>query len=82
MNSDKERGYAAGIAGKSYRPSNGTEGDIFMAKFCNHCKSGQDCRILMLTMCYSEHDPEYPKEWIYEHDNIFSGKCTAFEDVK
>jgi hypothetical protein len=70
---------------KLYRPSNGTEGEIFMAKFCEKCKHDnpdkqQYCKILNATLLYKTSEKEYPQEWIYEDDNnIFSGKCTNFE---
>lgn len=45
---------------RKYRPSNGTEGMIFMDKFCD---------IISNTMAYDINDPEYPKEWIYNEKN-------------
>lgn len=63
-----------------YRPSNGTEGDCFMAQFCNNCVRDMNpdspCRILTDTFIYSIDDPEYPKEWIEDDDGA---RCTAFE---
>lgn len=59
-------------AGKAFHPSNGTEGMIFCEHFCDQCihcdpnpEGPKQCEILMLTMCYSPKDKEYPKEWIY-----------------
>lgn len=71
---------------KKYQPSNGTEGEIFMDKFCNRCKREKfthtlndddaKCPILTQTMVVSVQDEQYPTEWIYdEHDNP---TCTAF----
>lgn len=39
---------------KLYRPSNGTDGDIFMSLWCNHCahyevEEGEYCGVLGLT---------------------------------
>lgn len=61
---------------KLYRPSNGTEGDIFMALFCDRCvhdnfdentlKGG--CEILARTLFFGVNDPEYPEEWIWNPD--------------
>jgi hypothetical protein len=71
---------------KLYRPSNGTEGEIFIAKFCAHCKHdhpeiGDYCKILNATLMYTTREKEYPQQWIYEDDhNIFSGRCTSFEE--
>ena len=67
-------------AGESYRPSNGTEGEMFMAEFCERCMhEGDDekcCDILMRSMCYSKDDPEYPEEWRF--DATGNPTCTAF----
>jgi len=70
---------------KSYQPSSGTEGDYFMAEFCDRCKhntwdpdkSEGGCMILLNTMCYDIKDKEYPKEWIYDDNN--KPTCTKFE---
>lgn len=56
-----------------YRPSNGTEGAIFMSQYCFTCKKcGMDedsdippCQILGRTFGYSIDEPEYPSEWTY-----------------
>lgn len=69
---------------KPYQPSNGTEGDIFMGKFCFKCvklphdtAAKNQCNILLHTFVYDIGDQQYPKEWI-----SISGKpaCTAFKD--
>lgn len=75
-------------AGKPYRPSNGTCGDMFMEEFCYRCKkedfneeTGEGgCNILLSTMCYEIGDPEYPKEWMYNAEGCPT--CTAFEKRK
>jgi hypothetical protein len=77
-------------AGQSYRPSNGTEGDMFYGALCRRCKrdakfretqDGEDgCRILVNTMVFSSEDAEYPKEWVYAADG--QPTCTAFEELK
>ena len=52
---------------KRYRPSNGSEGDRFMAEFCEHCAKstpdGLGCEITDRSMVFDEDDPRYPKEW-------------------
>lgn len=67
---------------KKYRPSNGTEGDIFHEKYCWNCincnpdpSGDKQCDILMRTLLFGINEPEYPKEWIY-----VDGKptCTAW----
>ena len=72
-----------------YRPSNGTEGEIFMNHFCDRCSKdakyretldGSDgCEILANTLVFEIDDPEYPKEWIRDEKGP---RCTAFEEEK
>lgn len=67
---------------KPYRPSNGTEGDIFMSRFCFECTrcnmeedaAGPPCGILGRALGYSLGDPEYPAEWIQDDHGP---RCTA-----
>ena len=74
-----------GSIGRSYRPSNGTEGSMFMDRFCYQCtKDNFDektftggCDIIVLTMGYDTDDSEYPKEWVYDEDG--QPICTAFD---
>lgn len=73
---------------KPYRPANGTDGDMFMAVFCNRCKfreTGDDaCPILIATMFANIGDPEYPKEWVVDEGDVFgkTSRCTAFEAIQ
>lgn len=77
-----------------YRPSNGTEGDIFQEAYCVRCKRDQafqesggeadGCPILAATMAYRLEDEKYPKEWRRQvGDNEWPGtaECTAFEPI-
>lgn len=76
-------------AGEPYRPSNGTEGMMFEAEFCDRCKHDDECRrtgntdvgcrIYLHVLCYEVTDPEYPVEWVF--DALGHPICTAFEDV-
>jgi hypothetical protein len=69
------------LAGKTYRPSNGTEGMIFEETFCHHCMAydfGAECPIYMAALVYDSGNDEYPKEWIYDQDG--RPTCTAFCD--
>jgi hypothetical protein len=62
---------------KLYEPSNGTEGEIFMEKFCYQCKnelfihtnneSHHKCDILNRALTYTRYEPDYPKEWVIEN---------------
>lgn len=65
---------------KLYRPSNATEGDAFINRWCCTCVKyrGGHCRILLNTMAYDVDELGYPKEWRRnaEHRPI----CTAWTD--
>jgi hypothetical protein len=76
---------------KPYRPSNGTEGMEFDARFCDRCKrdakyrrtqNGEDgCPIVAAAHCYELDDPKYPKEWVqnkYGDPYGRTARCTAF----
>ena len=74
--------------GGLYRPSNGTEGNMFMDLWCNYCKReiayqeerDPPCAIMLGTFVFDVRDPEYPKEWCYTEDG--QPCCTAFEQVE
>lgn len=67
-----------------YRPSNGSEGMDFMARFCDRCTKDRDydnpCEILGRTLGLMTQDPNYPREWIQDDDGA-NPRCTAFERV-
>ena len=67
-------------AGQKWRPSNGTEGDMFMSRQCIGCLfNGDDetgCDIQLKTMVFSLDDPEYPSEWQIGTDG--QPMCAAF----
>lgn len=61
---------------KPYLPANGTEGDIFEARWCERCTQENDdygiwCDIHSLAL-----RGEQPKEWIYYENKPM---CTAFK---
>lgn len=75
-----------------YRPSNGSEGECFMAQWCARCakdaafqadpENADGCQIIAATMALDEDDPNYPPEWVeddvdYPADS--NPRCTAFE---
>ena len=69
-------------APRPYRPSNGTEGDLFQAAWCAKCRKdnpakGQICRILALSQAFRIEEPLYPKEWVIDAQGP---RCTAFAD--
>jgi len=78
---------------RPYRPSNGSEGMAFRAKFCDKCvKDDPDnevyCPILCMAMGYAIYDSNYPKEWVMDDWDgktpfpLHSCKCTAFQERK
>ncbi len=54
------------MSGELYRPSNGTEGDGFIAAWCVRCERDRDknCDILGRTFVFDIDDAEYPREWV------------------
>jgi hypothetical protein len=68
-------------AGEPYRPSNGTEGEMFMADWCDLCakEAGPNrCEILTATFCHQVNDPEYPRDkWVYGDDG--RPTCRSYE---
>lgn len=67
-----------------YRPSNGTEGEMFMSDWCARCtkdKPPHGCQIIALTMALEVDHPDYPAEWV-EDDDGSNPRCTAFEAEK
>ena len=61
-----------------YRPSNVTEGDMFMDGLCFRCKKEKACQILSDTFIYGITDKEYPRQWVYRDGEP---TCTAFKDA-
>ena len=66
-------------AGQKWRPSNGTEGDLFTSRWCDECVRNMPglCSILAATMVYEEDSEHYPSEW--QHGDDGQPKCAAFE---
>jgi len=67
-----------------YRPSNGTEGMIFLDKFCDHCIYDDPdneiyCEIIEKTMIFDVDDKGYPIEWRYGEDG--QPICTKFKQI-
>ena len=62
-------------AGKSFVPSNGTEGEIFMSNWCHRCIKESGCSILTGAMFGKR-----PKQWRY--DDAEEPECTSFRDQK
>lgn len=68
-----------GNAGQPYRPSNGSEGDIFQETFCYRCHNSPICPIPNMTRAVDVDHKDYPKEWKFDSDG--KPTCTAFENV-
>jgi len=74
---------------RPYRPSNGTEGDIFESQWCEHCtrdaafrsdpERNDGCPILAAVYALNIDEPGYPKEWI---EDSKGPRCTAYTDDK
>jgi hypothetical protein len=64
--------------GKPYRPSNGTESDIFMGTWCRGCRKNSWCRIIDRSMIFDEEDKGYPRA-LRIGDNG-QPECTSFEE--
>lgn len=72
-----------------WRPSNGTEGDSFIAGYCGTCARSEHnapdapddapvgCPILDLTFLHDVDDPEYPEEW-QDDEGKLGPHCTAW----
>lgn len=71
------------LAGEPYRPSNGTEGELFHEQFCYRCRYDQDedepCEINGRALCYRTDEVGFPTEWVYDQNG--RPRCTAFHDV-
>lgn len=67
-------------AGRKWRPSNGTEGSIFIDSWCGRCSrdANEDCPILAAAFAYDVDDDEYPKEWNIGKDG--QPQCSAWLD--
>lgn len=75
---------------KPYRPSNDTEGMMFMEHWCDRCardaatrngKPEHGCPILAATLAFDVDDPDYPNAWIRQaNDTEWPGtaRCTEF----
>lgn len=62
-----------------YRPTTGTEGEIFQELWCHRCSKdteAEPCQILDWTMVLAIDHPDYPKEWVWGDDDV--PQCTAF----
>lgn len=65
-----------------YRPSNGSEGDWFMSKWCRRCvkdSAAMPCGIIARSMALDIGEKGYPREWVEDGDGP---RCTAFSDRK
>jgi|ERR1700748_274899 len=73
---------------QKYRPSNWSEGDWFINKWCRNCIHGKyehthksedpPCKILSYSIVYELNDKEYPSEWVFGDDG--KPKCTAWKN--
>lgn len=59
-----------------YRPANGTDGMIFMDKFCSNCCRKTRCNIMDNSMIFDKKDKQYPKQLVLDESG--NGTCTNF----
>jgi hypothetical protein len=79
------------IVGTKYRPSNGSEGELFVSSWCGtcardhgmlkglpleECDDNQVCDIIARTYAYDINDPRYPDDWQYGADG--QPRCHAY----
>jgi hypothetical protein len=64
-------------AGRTYRPSNGTEGAWFEVTWCGECVNEPRCLIPGEARMFHEKHPCYPRQWRYGKDG--QPQCTAFK---
>jgi len=72
-----------------YRPSNGTEAELFFEKFCYGCKhyvedettGSMDCNlnIILAAEINNFEDPNFPDEWRYDENG--TPTCTNFQQI-
>lgn len=74
---------------RPYQPSNGTEGEGFVAFWCDRCLHDRavrlhedydnGCPILARAYAFKPGDPDYPTEWVEDADSDqYTARCTAF----
>jgi hypothetical protein len=68
-----------------FRPSNGTEGLMFMERNCFLCikddeEKGIFCPLIAASMAFDKEDPRYPEEWQGEFADPRTWVCTAKEE--
>jgi hypothetical protein len=68
----------SGAMTEKYRPSNGTEGDSFIRRWCHNCSALNICKILPKTFALDRDDPEYPAQWTFDAEG--SPVCTSFAE--
>lgn len=58
-----------------YKPSNGGDGVWFELTYCGNCthqnpdpNQNPQCNIKAYALCCHPSEPEYPKEWVCDHD--------------
>jgi hypothetical protein len=60
---------------KLYLPSNATEGDLFMRKFCEKCYKYSNCSILFNSLIGKQ-----SKKWVYDESE--NPKCLSFQSER
>jgi hypothetical protein len=79
---EREASNVRAMGERAYRPSNGTEGDMFMERWCFRCTKDDAeheryCPIIARSMAHEVGEDGYPGQWIIGDDG--QPRCTAFE---
>lgn len=64
------------MAGKVYRPANGTDGMLFEESWCRNCTFADQCELPLLAQLNDVWESEYPHQWRYDADG--NPMCAAF----
>lgn len=81
--------YYKELAGKPFRPSSGTEGDVFQSLYCNRCAKdwisapgsvANYCGLVADSMRFEVDDPQYPAAWVHNADG--SPCCMEFVPMR
>ena len=66
-------------AGKPYQPSNGTEGMMFMERWCDLCTKDNEAEEIFCDILTQSFKGKV-KEWVFDEQGV--PKCTAFEALR
>lgn len=78
---DEHAAQLAARTGEKWRPANGFEGELFMARLCHRCAVGcEACGFVDRMYFHQKSDPQYPDEIQIGEDG--QPTCTGFEQTE